>query len=314
MMSLFRVGLLLSNTILLSLHTSNAFMVSAPIIQQHHQQYQHHTPLMAAKPLATFEPSDFALSSDQWPYTAADLNRLDNSDDTNFYDTPRFVTHIDDRAIESLTEYYREEMTELLRSENTEKLDVLGLCSSWISHLPADDDSIRYGKVVGIGMNEEELQANVQLTDYRVQNLNTHPELVDFPDNSFDVVCNVVSVDYLSQPRPIFQEMYRVLRPGGVALMTFSNRCFPSKAVAMWLQADDIGRLTIVASYFFYSDCPWERIEALDIKLPNMQTPNRPSVKDIFANPSAAFAWASAASAVARSNGGDPMYVVKGIK
>ena len=59
--------------------------------------------------------------------------------------------------------------------------------------------------------------------------------------------------------------MYRILKPGGIALMSFSNRCFPTKAIAMWLQADDIGRLTIVASYFHYSAI-WSSIEAFDLK------------------------------------------------
>jgi SAM-dependent methyltransferase len=134
-----------------------------------------------------------------------------------------------------------------------------------------------------------------------------------FEDESFDVVCNVVSVDYLTRPRVIFQEMHRILRPGGMALMSFSNRCFPSKAVAMWLQADDIGRMTIVASYFHYS-AQWKSIEALDIKLPPMKTPERPSFSEMFSNPSSGWAWMSTATSVAKSNAGDPMYVVKGIK
>ena len=43
-------------------------------------------------------------------------------------------------------------------------------------------------------------------------------------------VCNVVSVDYLTRPREIFRETHRVLRPGGRAIMSFSNRCFQTKA------------------------------------------------------------------------------------
>lgn len=282
------------------------------------------TRVSAAKPLATFDASDFALPSGEWPYSTADLNRLDNSLDTNFYDTPRFVTHIDDRAIASLTEFYREELVDAFaatvgvdggNNKSNRPLDILDLCSSWISHLPSGVESEMYGRVVGIGMNERELAANPQLTEYRVQDLNSKPSLEEFPDDSFDVVCNVVSVDYLTQPLPIFQETYRVLRPGGRALISFSNRCFPTKAVAMWLQADDIGRLTIVASYFHYASDRWESIEALDIKLPPTQNaPERPSVGDILKEPSKALAWVSSMAAVTASYGGDPMFVVKGIK
>jgi len=261
--------------------------------------------LQYSKSICTFDETDFAGKTGDWPYTSADLNRIDNSVDTVFYDTPRFVTHIDDAAIDSLTKFYSEEFSSL----NKDKLDVLDLCSSWISHLPKD---VSYGKVVGVGMNKAELEANKQLTDYFVQDMNTNPNLSQFEDNSFDVICNVVSVDYLTKPLEIFQEMHRILRPGGISLMSFSNRCFPTKAIAMWLQADDIGRLTIVGSYYNYS-ADWKSIEALDIK-EKVPVPERPSTAEIMKNPSLGLAWMTAAGAVQKNNGGDPMYVVKGVK
>jgi hypothetical protein len=101
----------------------------------------------------------------------SDMARLDSSDDFNFYLTPRFVTHIDDRAIESLTDFYREEFT-AMEKQKKGKLNVLDLCSSWVSHLPED---IALGRVVGVGMNEKELAANKQLTNYHVQDLNKEP-------------------------------------------------------------------------------------------------------------------------------------------
>ncbi len=269
--------------------------------------------LNAAKSICTFDKDDFALPTGDWPYTDADVGRLDPTDDSFFYDAPRFVTHIDDRAIESLTSYYRDEFTKLYQQNGQRKLDILDLCSSWISHYPTELEETHYGLTVGIGMNEEELTSNKQLYMHYTQNLNINPSLAQFEDNSFDVVTNVVSVDYLTKPKEIFQEMHRILRPGGTAIMSFSNRCFPSKAVAMWLQADDIERLTIVASYFHYS-AEWSSIEALDVKLPQMQTPDRPSFGEIMSNPSKAFAWANTATAVAKMNSGDPLFVVKGVK
>jgi SAM-dependent methyltransferase len=121
--------------------------------------------------------------------------------------------------------------------------------------------------------------------------MNTNPNLSQFEDNSFDVICNVVSVDYLTKPLEIFQEMHRI---------------------AMWLQADDIGRLTIVGSYYNYS-ADWKSIEALDIK-EKLPVPERPSTAEIMKNPSLGLAWMTAAGAVQKNNGGDPMYVVKGVK
>ena len=128
-----------------------------------------------------------------------------------------------------------------------------------------------YGRVEGLGMNERELQSNRQLTGYVCADLNKDPRL-PYDDASFDAVTCVVSVDYLTKPLEVFREIHRVLRPGGQCLMSFSNRCFPTKAVAMWLQADDIGRMTIVGSYAHYA-AAWQSIEALDIKLRGADAP-----------------------------------------
>jgi len=275
------------------------------------------TGLFYSRQICSFDVGDFALPTGEWPYTAADMNRIDNTDDEAFYSEPRLVTHIDDYAIESLTAYYREELTAISRRKidggsKDGTVDVLDMCSSWISHLP-ESGNVPLGRVVGIGMNEKELEANKALTEYYVQNLNLKPSLDQFRDDSFDAVCNVVSVDYLTRPQDIFKETHRVLRPGGCALISFSNRCFPTKAVAMWLQADDIDRLTIVGSYFHYS-APWASIEALDIKQPAKEAPERPSLGEMFNNPSKGIAWMNTASAVQKVKASDPMFVVKGVK
>ncbi|KAH8075220.1 methyltransferase domain-containing protein [Aureococcus anophagefferens] len=226
------------------------------------------------------------METGAWPYTAADLNRLDNSDDASFYAQPRFVAHIDDRAIESLTAFYSDEFAAMGAGEDG--LDVLDTCSSWISHLPTD---AAYGRVAGLGMNAAELEKNPQLTETCVRDLNVDPTL-PYDDESFDVVCNVVSVDYLVKPQEFFAE---------------------TKAVAMWLQADDIDKLTIVASYCHYA-AKFKEIAALDIKLPPLPMPERPSPGDMMKNPSAAMAWASASAAAARANSGDPMFAVRAVE
>lgn len=77
-------------------------------------------------------------------------------------------------------------------------------------------------------MNEAELKRNAVLTDYEVKDLNQDPKL-PYEDNTFDVITNAVSVDYLNKPMEVFREMHRVLKPGGRAIMSFSNRCFPTK-------------------------------------------------------------------------------------
>jgi ubiquinone/menaquinone biosynthesis C-methylase UbiE len=102
----------------------------------------------------------------------------------------------------------------------------------WTQDFPS-----KMGKIVGLGMNKFELSKNEQLSEYVVQNLNKDPKF-PFPDNSFDTVTCVVSVDYLNKPLEIFKEVRRVLRPGGRFIVSQSNRCFPTKAIQIWLNTN----------------------------------------------------------------------------
>eukprot|EP00884_Botryococcus_braunii_P016808 jgi/Botrbrau1/3810/Bobra.0183s0042.2 len=178
------------------------------------------------------------------PYRPEDFQRYDESPDNDFYETPRFVTHIDDPAIAALQKFYA-------RSFPNPGQDValLDLCSSWISHYP---NPYQAARISGLGMNEAELARNPILTDYVVKDLNVDPSL-PYEDASFDVITNAVSVDYLVKPFEVFKEMHRVLKPGGLAIMSFSNRCFPTKAIAVWTATSDADHVWIVGSYFHYS-------------------------------------------------------------
>ena len=183
------------------------------------------------------------------------FQRTDSTPDEHFYQYPRFVAHIDDSAITEVTELYREHIP----ANST----VLDLMSSWISHLP---EEVGYHEVHGLGMNREELAANRQLNHWVVQNLNENPVL-PYDDNYFDAVTICVSVDYLTQPINVFKEIYRVLKPGGVLIITFSNRCFPTKAIALWLRLDPRGQIALVQEYFNQSGS-WTNMEALDRSKP----------------------------------------------
>jgi SAM-dependent methyltransferase len=123
---------------------------------------------------------------------------------------------------------------------------VLDLMSSWISHLPAD---VPYRRVAGLGMNAEELAANPRLADWRVQDLNAEARL-PYEDAEFDGAVCCVSVQYLTRPDLVFREVARVLRPDAPFVVTFSNRCFPTKAVDAWQARDDAGHARLVAAYF----------------------------------------------------------------
>jgi SAM-dependent methyltransferase len=164
--------------------------------------------------------------------------KLDPSDDTVFYSLPRFVTHVDEGFIDRLTELYRERL-----KPNTRILDMM---SSWVSHLP---EEIEFASVEGHGMNEEELAKNSRLNSYLIQDLNQNPKL-PFEDKQFDAVLNCVSIQYLQYPDAIFYEIHRILKPGGMAIISFSNRMFYQKAIAAWRDNSESGRVELVKRYF----------------------------------------------------------------
>lgn len=176
---------------------------------------------------------------DEPPFGKGGFRRLDETDDALFYSTSRFVLHVDDAAIAACKRFYTQTFQELA-AERQQPLDVLDLCSSWVSHFPDDGvDGVRFGRVAGLGMNAEELAANKQLSEWVVRDLNKQPVL-PYADGSFDAVTCTVSIDYLTQPLAVMREVARVLRPGGRVSVLISNRLFFSKAVALWTGKDDL--------------------------------------------------------------------------
>jgi SAM-dependent methyltransferase len=164
--------------------------------------------------------------------------RQDESPDGNFYSFPRKVVHIDDGAIAALGHIYADVLPPGGR--------ILDLMSSWRSHLPG---GIHFSEIVGLGMNGEEMSENPQLTSSIVHDLNRDPRL-PFADQEFDAAMCAVSIQYMTSPLSVFQEVRRVLRPGAPFVVSFSNRCFPTKAVAVWLNATDRQHVELVRAYF----------------------------------------------------------------
>ena len=205
---------------------------------------------------------------EEYPFKAEDFFRADSQDDGSFYAVPRFVYHIDEAAVSSLTQYYRKNIKP--------KSSVLDICSSWVSHYPLEFPK-KMKRISATGMNVLELKANDQLTDYEAKNLNIEPEL-PYPDESFDVVTCVVSIDYLIHPIETLKEVHRVLKPGGKIIISQSNRCFPSKAIAMWLQMNDRQHLELINGYFQYAG-GFEPRKAFDI---TADGPDRLSYNPMF--------------------------------
>jgi SAM-dependent methyltransferase len=167
------------------------------------------------------------------------FSRLDECNDSIFYSRERLVPHLDATALGTV-----EKLLEKLIVEDNPR--ILDLMASWDSHIPSRLHSC---KITGLGMNKTELRINAVLSDYVIHDLNRDSRL-PFPDGSFDIVLNTVSVDYLIHPVDVFREVGRVLQPGGLFLTIFSNRMFPEKAVKIWREASEEERILLVENYY----------------------------------------------------------------
>lgn len=167
--------------------------------------------------------------------------RGDETNDAQFYEKPRLVTHIDGKAIEIISGLYGRIITP--------EMHVLDLMSSWRSHVP---QAVKPHTLVGLGMNAEEMKANPQLAEHVVHDLNETPKL-PFDDAAFDCVICTVSVEYMTQPVAVFDEIARVLKPDGILMHTFSNRWFPPKAIRLWSELHEFERMGLVLEYFHQS-------------------------------------------------------------
>jgi len=189
------------------------------------------------------EPGDGLL-----PFPA--YTRDDESPDDRFYDVPRRVVHIDDETIAALGRAYAEILPPGGR--------LLDLMSSWRSHLPPGHAS----DVTGLGMNAEEMADNPQLSRHVVHDVNADPRL-PFEDQAFDGAMCAVSVQYMTHPILLFRDVARTLKPGAPFVVSFSNRCFPTKAVAVWLESTDEQHVELVRAYFDTSG-GWSDVVAED--------------------------------------------------
>lgn len=167
------------------------------------------------------------------------FSRIDESDDILFYKTDRFVSHLDSLALATVEKL----IGELIVEENPVILDLM---AGWDSHIP---EKLRASKVVGLGLNKNELSKNKALSEIVIHDLNKSP-LLPLPDNTFDAVVNTVAVDYMTNPFQVFREVGRILKPGGLFLVVFSNRMFPEKAVRVWRESSEEERVLLVEDFF----------------------------------------------------------------
>lgn len=178
------------------------------------------------------------------------FRRMDESDDINFYKEPRFVQHIDQLTIDALTDFYSEFIPKHAK--------VLDLMSSWVSHLPKDN---QYEKVAILGMNDRELEANDQATEIKVHDLNQNPNL-PYSENSFDTSIISVSIQYLTKPVAVFSSLANVLKENGQICIALSHRLFPTKAIYAFHKLTPNERVSLVMQYL--KSAGFENIEFID--------------------------------------------------
>ena len=238
------------------------------------------TPAMLNPSTTTWPVQQYTPRHTTWPYTPSDFTRQDPSPDSSFYSSPRFVTHIDDAAITTLRSYYDAVLPRQGR--------ILDFCSSWVSHYPpAVETAAAKGElqVIGLGMNEAELEANQVLNAGRVLvDLNVNPDIATAlreakiltpPSSSsssstssndqdfLDASTNVVSTDYLTAPLPVLTSLHSLTKPGGKVHLVISNRCFPTKAVNRWLRVSEEERLLMIGDYLHFAG--WAEIEIVEL-------------------------------------------------
>jgi SAM-dependent methyltransferase len=176
-------------------------------------------------------------------FRRVDFAREDESPDEIFYQKPRFINHLDSLATSTV-----EELFVRLIPLNARILDLMAGPESHIR------PEINPQSVTGLGLNEEELLRNPVISDQVIHNVNENP-ILPFPDDCFDVVINTVSVDYMTVPVELFREVGRILVPGGLFVVVFSNRMFPTKAVNLWRITRESKRPDLVRRFFQEAGC-----------------------------------------------------------
>lgn len=208
-------------------------------------------------------------------YSLYPFRRVNDRDDRLFYRDPRMVNHVDDVAIEQITSIYS-----ALLSPNTKILDLM---SSWVSHIPPD---LKNYEAVGLGLNQEELSANRQLSQTILHDLNKNPTL-PMRNNEFDAVICTVSIEYLIKPLEVLADIARVIKPGGLFVATFSDRWFPGKEIEPWSEMHQFERLGLVMDYLLrseaFEDIHTESIQGLMRPLTDKYISSRSTSDPVFA-------------------------------
>ena len=160
--------------------------------------------------------------------------KLDESNDEEFYSDPKFVYHLDAN--------FRQYLSDVYANEIQDYSTVLDLMSSWDSYLPKGK---KYKKVIGHGLNKQELKKNKILDSYWIQNFNVNQE-IPLDKESIDYCLMVAAWQYLQYPENLTREIARILSNNGKIIIAFSNRAFWHKAPNIWTSSNEEERVKYV--------------------------------------------------------------------
>ena len=160
--------------------------------------------------------------------------KLDENDDAEFYSDPKFVYHLDAN--------FRQYLSSVYKNEIKDYSTVLDLMSSWDSYLPKDK---KYKKIIGHGLNKQELEKNKVFDTFWIQNFNLSQE-IPLENECIDYCLMVAAWQYLQYPENLTQEIVRILNSRGKIIIAFSNRAFWHKAPNIWTSSTEEERVKYV--------------------------------------------------------------------
>ena len=160
--------------------------------------------------------------------------KIDESNDEDFYSSPKFVYHLDAN--------FRTYLSSVYKNEIKDNSTVVDLMSSWDSYLPLEG---KYKQVIGHGLNKDELEKNKILDSFWNQNFNLNQK-IPLDSSSIDYCLMVAAFQYLQYPEALIRDIARILSNEGKIIISFSNRAFWHKAPNIWTTSTEEERLKYV--------------------------------------------------------------------
>lgn len=166
------------------------------------------------------------------------FERIDNNDDTEYFQRPRLTPYWDALALQQVSEFYARHVAP--------RSNILDLMAG--VHSPLQEANINAVSVTAAGLNQQELDANKICSRTIVLDVNNITHL-PFEDAEFDVVLIHAAIEYVIHPQVILNEISRILKPAGKIIISFTNRGESQKSIRIWSEIENFERPGLVLSY-----------------------------------------------------------------